>query len=77
MHLHYRTSGLYLFNWCFIVIGVDRAINNVQEFMESMSVIISGRLISTFGSFTIAMNNTFNLYIGFDFFTLERTEVYV
>ena len=30
MHLHYRMGWLCLLNWYCIVIGVDKAINNVQ-----------------------------------------------
>ena len=43
MHLHYSFGGPHWVlpeQWHFIVISVDRAINNVQQFIKPMNVII-------------------------------------
>ena len=43
VHLHYRLSGfhwLLLLDWHIVVISVNRAVNYVQELIESMNVII-------------------------------------
>ena len=42
VHLHFGLSGLYwlMSEWHLIIIGVNRAINHVQQFIESMNIII-------------------------------------